>query len=213
MGIVTGGVFGDVKNKVGNVVFSFWKGRNTIRKKAGSVANPRTTPQVNQRSKFSASSKFFSEILGEWVKPLWDRFSGNITGYNAIMKENTELFDNSGVPLWGDLVMSKGKMEAPVITDVVADVSTGAVTCFVDFPDDTAWGMDGSRLTGLLYNQTTGKFLTSSAVNGNPSDSVEVALASTDFVAGDVMRVYFAIKRADGTQVSDSATSSDVAVA
>lgn len=213
MGIVTGGVFGDVKNAVGNVVFSFWKGRNTIRKKAGSIANPRTTPQVNQRSKFKASSKLFSSILGVWVKPLWDRFSGNITGYNAIMKTNTETFNSDGTPDYSALIMSKGKMVQPSVTGIVADTSLHTIVTSVTLPEDVTWGQPNSTLYAVAFNATTDEFIGSANKLVSPDTTTTITIDSDFFTTGDEVYVYIAVKRADGTQVSDAGFDSVVAIA
>lgn len=213
MGIIRRGILGGFSNKVANVVGTSWKGRAVIKSLPLSVANPRTTPQVNQRTKFGDASKFFSVILGLWVKPLWDRFAGDISGYNAIMKLNVELFSNTGEPIWNSLLMSKGRMEVPSISSLVADVSDGVVTATVDAPNDTTWGQSGQTVFVAFYNQTTGVFLGVGTGIVDPAIAGDVSVYSDDFVAGNTIRAYAAIKRADGTQVSNSATSTAVAVA
>jgi hypothetical protein len=213
MGIVVGGVFGGVKNKVGNVVFSNWKGRNTVRKQALSVANPRTTPQVNQRNKFKGASIFFSAILGVWVKPLWDRFSGNITGYNAIMKENTEVFDNDGNVQFVDLVMSKGKMTPVSEITVTGDASAGTASIGGTAPVDVTWGQNNEVVYGLLLDAVTGKPIASGQVVVDPSDVFSINFTGLDLTAGQEVAAFVAIKRADGTQVSNSTYAGGVVVA
>lgn len=204
MGIVIGGVFGKVKNAVGNVVFSSWKGRNTVRSKALSVANPRTTPQINQRTKFRGASKFFSSILGVWVKPLWDRFSGDVTGYNAIMSANTEIFDDGGTPVWGNLKMSKGKMVSPTVNTCVADESIGSIAGSVQFPVDASYGLNGESCFIVAFNESDGAFIGSDEVTGNPNSAVNYSIVSDEVIAGEIYAVFFALKRPDGTAVSDA---------
>lgn len=204
MGVVVGGVFGDVKNGVGNVVFSSWKGRNTIRKKALSVANPRTTPQVNQRTKFKSSSAFFSAILGLWVKPLWDRFSGDVTGYNAIMSVNTDKFSNSGVPDYSQLVMSRGKMLPVEDLDAVADVSTSTVTVTGIAPSDSAWGSPNETVFVAVFRMDGDELIGVGTEVVNAGQSFEILFSDVALSLGENLSIFASIKRADGTQVSNS---------
>jgi len=213
MGVVVGGVFGDVKNGVGNVVFSSWKGRNTIRKKALSVANPRTTPQVNQRTKFKSSSAFFSAILGLWVKPLWDRFSGNVTGYNAIMSVNTDKFSNSGVPDYSQLVMSRGKMLPVEDLDAVADVSASTVTVTGIAPSDSAWGSPNETVFVAVFRMDGDELIGVGTEVVNAGQSFEILFGDVALTLGENLSIFASIKRADGTQVSNSKQAFITAVA
>lgn len=213
MGIIKRGILGGFSNKVANVVGTSWKGRAVIKALPLSVANPRTTPQVNQRTKFSACSKLFSEILGDWVKPLWDRFSGDISGYNAVVKANVAGFGTTGIPDYGALVMSKGKMATPSIDTIVADVSLGTVVTLVDLPADAAWGGTGLQVFVLAINENSGNVLGVTVGTGNSGGSSTVTINSTDFEAGDEIIVFVALKRADGTQVSPSLQSAIIAIA
>lgn len=203
MGIIKRGILGGFSNKVANVVGTSWKGRAVIKSLPLSVANPRTTPQVNQRSKFKGASQLASLLLGLWIKPLWDRFAGNIAGVNAWMKDNTELFDNSGVPTYGALVMSKGKMQPPTVSALVGSAGASTVSVSGDLPADVTWGQNGETLFVVGINQNTGE-VAGNTNTGNPEDTVAVVLAFNELTVGDVVSVYLAIKRADGTQVSNS---------
>lgn len=213
MGIIKRGILGGFSNKVANVVGTSWKGRAVIKSLPLSVANPRTTPQVNQRTKFGEASKFFSEILGTWVKPLWDRFSGDISGYNAIMKENVESFSTLGVPVWADLVLSKGRMETPTTSGLTADASTDVIGATIAIPADATWGQANEVLFYMLVNETTGKIIFVDQTTVNPEDDFVMSASDSDMVTGNVLRLYTALKRADGTQVSNTSSVTTVVVA
>lgn len=213
MGVIKRGILGGFSNKVGNIVGSTWKGRAVIKSLPLSVANPRTTPQTNQRTKFKTSAIFFGALLSGWVKPLWDRFSGDISGYNAIMKLNVENFSNSGDPDFNNLVMSKGKMMVPELNSLSADSGDGIVTIEVTMPNDPVWGQPNSSIYACAINGGTGEVL------GTENDIVATGAPFTmnivckPFNVGENIFVYIAVKRADGTQVSDSVSDNTIAVA
>lgn len=204
MGIIKRGILGGFSKSVANVVGSSWKGIAYMKSKPLSVANPRTTPQVNQRSKFKGASLFFAFFLSGWVKPLWDRFSSGMSGYNAIMRQNVEDFGIDGEPATTDLVMSKGKMQPPVLSSAVADVSLGTIVFDYDIPDDVTWGQPDESLFIAVYNKTQDKPIDTAFVTVSPGDGDTFTMGSHDFIAGDVIWIWAAIKRADGTQVSNS---------
>ncbi len=112
MGKIKQGILGGFSGKVAGVVGSSWKGINVIRAMPVSVANPRTTPQVNQRNKFSQSILFASQILSTIIKPLWDRFAVQMSGYNAFIADNINNFNAEGLITPENLIFSKGKMAA-----------------------------------------------------------------------------------------------------
>lgn len=213
MGVIKRGILGGFSNKVGNIVGSTWKGRAVVKSLPLSVANPRTTPQTNQRNKFAGVSLFASAILSAFVKPFWDRFSGNISGYNAFCKENITHFDNSGFPAYGDFTMSKGKMAVVETCTVVADVSLGTVAGNVTFPEDVTWGQNGETIALVILTSSNVNPLGVVNVTGDPTDVVAYSLSSSGFNIGDDIYVYACVKRTDGTQVSTSSLFQTVAIA
>lgn len=212
MGVIKRGILGGFSGRVANVVGSAWKGIAYMKSLPLSVANPRTTPQVNQRNKFRGASELASSILGQWIKPLWDRFAQGMSGYNDWMKVNTEFFDNTGVPVWDSLLMSKGKMMPPTITTVAPDVSDNSITIAFAVPDDLTWGQANESAYAVCVIKETGKVY-SEIFTVSPGDTPTLAVPATDLVAGQNVACYMAIKRADGTQVSPSAYSTAVVVA
>lgn len=198
------GIMGGLSGSVGNIVCTAWKGRAVFKAKPLSVANPRTTPQVNQRTKFSALSVFGSLLLSIWIKPLWDRFAGDVSGYNKFCSLNKANASSSGVLNFDNMIMSKGKMMPPVISNQVADVSLGSVSFDVVFPEDVTWGQVDEQLFCVVVDESTGEILGSLLTTGYPTDSQSFSITCENLVAGHIVAGYYAIKRADGTQVSNS---------
>ena len=112
MGVIKRGLLGGFSGRVGNIVGSSWKGIAIIKSLPLSVANPRTTGQTTQRTKFSTVVDLASNILSQFIKPLWDRFASQMSGYNAFTSVNVKLIDpTNSNPIVG-LVASQGKIPA-----------------------------------------------------------------------------------------------------
>ena len=207
MGIIKRGILGGFSNKVANVVGTSWKGRAVIKSVPLSVANPRTTPQVNQRNKFKGASQFASPILGAWIKPLFDRFSGDIAGINLWMKENITHFSIMGTPNYPLLEMSKGKMQVPTIDGISSNPPLGALTVAITPTADPTWATPQIEVFALAINTRTGeKRVGTQLVSG--TTQANIFLQFDDLLALDTMAIYSAVKRSDGTQVSNSSYAS-----
>ena len=96
MGIIRQGILGGFSGKVANVVGSSWKGIAIVKSLPLSVANPRTAAQVGQREKMAACVEALKPILSEVIKPLNDRFAGQMSGYNYSLQESIKAFNAAG---------------------------------------------------------------------------------------------------------------------
>lgn len=96
MAIIKQGILGGFSNKVGSVVGAGWKGIATMRSLPQSVANPRTTAQVTNRSTFAQLAVIGSGILPTIIQPLWNRWAKKMSGYNEWLSVNKKLLDSVG---------------------------------------------------------------------------------------------------------------------
>lgn len=207
MGIIKQGILGGFSNKVGAVVGSSWKGIAVMKSKPISVANPRTTGQVNQRNKMRGLTQFLSPILASWIKPMVDRFAVRQSGFNRLTALNIGAMSDLGVPLLGSIVLSTGKLSTPILASVdVSGISqdivlTWETTLFNQFdsPDD--------NLFIALFDQTQNKWL---YVNSSATRSVGTnSFFPTEIlVSGNIYFLYCAFRRSDGTYVGDNSVSS-----
>lgn len=201
MAVIKQGILGGIQNKIGNIVGSSWKGIAVIKSLPVSVANPRTAPQVQQRTRFTNAVNFATAILSEVIKPLWDRFAQRQSGYNAFISRNIFNFGNSGLTNPTGLVISTGKMEATPINTVSGDSGPGDVV--LTWTNDAGQGFkqatdtafvvickpDGTDVTG--HNTLVQRSALSVMVTRNLED-------------GQQYYAYLAFRRADGTIVSDT---------
>jgi len=121
MGIIKRGILGGFSGRIGNVVGSSWKGLAVVKSLPLSVANPRTTAQTTQRSKFSNCVDFASLLLTDIIKPLWDRNAVHMSGFNAFCKANIALMPEGAAPDLTGLIISEGPLgEIPSQTATLA---------------------------------------------------------------------------------------------
>lgn len=204
MGIIKQGILGAVSGKVGSVVGSSWKGIATLRSRAASVANPRTAPQVNARTKFTGIVKFASAILAEIVKPLWDRFAQQESGYNAFIARNYEASSNTGEidPLL--IVTSQGKMTATAIDNVETFAANQNIT--LDWINDSGQGFKlATDIPYVTIFNTTLNTVKGYSFPASSRASTTVVATQTGVEVGNTFYAYLSFRRVDGTIVSDSA--------
>jgi hypothetical protein len=96
--------------KVGDTVFSRWKGRSYIRSRV-TPANPETTDQVDWRARLAACVARYKELAAD-IKLRWDEYASpyQMSGYNQWVNYN-----NKG--------MEKAASPAPVYTPPNPDVA------------------------------------------------------------------------------------------
>ena len=208
MGVIKQGILGGFSGKVAGVVGSSWKGIAYMKALPLSVANPQTSGQVAQRTKFTNVSQFASSILASIVKPLWDRFAQQQSGYNAFVQTNIDLFENEVPAPASDLVISSGKM---AITEFAALSLIAAQPNVIMYWDDDAgegFKLATDEVYALAINATQGIYSVSSADATRADGEVTVVL-DEDMVAADVIYAYLAFSRADGTVVSDTSYKTD----
>lgn len=104
------GILGGFSGKVANVVGTSWKGRAVMKSQPLSVSNPRTEAQQEQRGKFSKIAELASAILTQFVQPVENPISGDISGYNKFCKDNKGAFDGAGALVPANFFCGGGKI-------------------------------------------------------------------------------------------------------
>jgi len=197
------GILGGISGKIGNVVGSSWKGIAIIKSKPLSVANPRTSGQIAQREKMSAVVAFAKVILASVIKPLWDRFAQQQSGYNAFVSENIDLFTETLPDPLGALVISKGKMTAVTPSSVSGAPLTDIVTINypTNLPDSLALATDIAYVVFVTHDPDS--ITAGSNTATRATGTIDIQLPA-DMVDGNGFECYLAFRRADGTVVSNT---------
>ena len=77
MGKIKKGILGGFSGRVGNIIGGSWKGIDYMRSEATSIANPRTTKQVEVRENFSAIGKLMAGAVQVLRASDWRKTRGN----------------------------------------------------------------------------------------------------------------------------------------
>ena len=130
MAIIKQGILGGFSNKVGSVVGAGWKGIATMRSLPQSVANPRTTAQVANRSTFAQLAVLGSGILPTIIQPLWNRWAKKMSGYNEWLSVNKKLLDETGnlsafIP---KMVFANGDLSSNITAGTVSQAGVVNIT-------------------------------------------------------------------------------------
>lgn len=202
MGKIKRGILGGFQGKVANVVGTSWKGIAVMKALPLSVANPRTVGQVNQRNKFQRIVEAASILLAKYVKPLNDRFAQGQSGYNLFVSRNIDNIDQNGT-IGGAFELSRGKLPkfkgAAELSDTVSKRSIMSWNP-VDYngtnlPTDEVFVL-AQDVTGRKVGiMETAKPLSTGLINIDFED---------DLPAGSEVKLWVSIRRADGSDVSDT---------
>lgn len=201
------GILGGMSGKIGGVVGSSWKGINVLKTKPLSVANPNTAEQIAQRTKFSNSVGFAKQILSDYIKPLWDRFAGQMSGFNAFIKANITEFEDE-IPLSsGDFVLGQGRMAATAIDSIEANALDQIVT--ISWTDDAGNGfkLSEDEVFAIAVNETKKQVGKPVTIKSRADGLIDAVLPETA-EAGNVITAYLCFRRVDGTVVSQTAKKS-----
>jgi hypothetical protein len=207
MGVIKRGILGGFSGKVANVVGSSWKGIAYMKSMPLSVANPQTTAQTTQRNAFSKSVEIAGGILADWVKPLWDRFAQNMSGYNAFVQANIPACPN-GVFNPALAVMSKGTLYKGAVASYLINIATKTMTW--ELSDQLGNnGLATDQIYIVVWNETQNYWFTETAEYTRAVDAYQIV--DPDMANANMYHVWLCYRRADGTMVSDSNYNSDLA--
>ena len=197
------GILGGVLGKVGNVVGSSWKGIPILKSRPLSVANPRTTKQVAQRNKMTNIVAFAQFILSSIIKPLNDRFAQQASGYNDFVSRNIALFTGEMPSPAADLRISVGKMAA--VNPESIDSTNGSAQVGITFPNTLtdAFASATDIAYVVIYNATQKTFGVSSGSDTRNDEGADITMSSA-VATSDVLHVWLAFRREDGTIVSNT---------
>jgi hypothetical protein len=204
MGIIKQGILGGFSGKVGNVVGTSWKGRAVLKAMPLSVANPRTTGQINQRAKFSACVELAKELLGGSIAILDNPFAGNISGYNRFVKRNTAAFTTDGNLIPNKLKVSEGALGG-IELDGPVQVASGGVSIGIYFDSlSSPYNLGTDNVVATIISKTTGEVLVAGRIIAKRADNNGAAVPIRPLEANEEFYVYLSAIRVDKKYVSDS---------
>jgi hypothetical protein len=213
MGIIRQGILGGFSGKVANVVGSSWKGIAIVKSLPLSVANPRTAAQVGQREKMASCVEALKPILSEVIKPLNDRFAGQMSGYNYSLQESIKAFNASGTFVNpANFRISRASNKGTLIDATAAEAKINKLRCSYANEAGQGFALATDKAYLAARNRENGDWaISTSTIRSSGSAVVEFADGSVE--TGDTIDLYLAFLRADGTVGFAQSYSQYIAVA
>jgi len=205
MGIIKQGILGGFSGKVGSVVGTSWKGRAVMKAMPLSVANPRSTGQVNQRTKFSGCVALAKELLGGSIATFDNPFAGNVSGYNRFVKRNVTAFNTNGALIKPNLKISEGVLGTSKISGSPT-LNTGRDAIAMNVTsNDSPYNLDSDKVYAVVISSVDDEVLASGGVpcgtRGN--NTITIAL-NRPLAADENVSIYRAYIRNDKKYASDT---------
>ena len=157
MGIIKRGILGGFSGKVGNIVGTSWKGRAVIKAMPLSVANPKTTKQVNQRGAMTNCVVAAKEFLGNAIPAICSPFAGSISGYNLFVKRTIKAFDVAGNFDVEKFKISEGSLGNYLNGSVSYDISDSEVVFSLSNREHSDYNVETDLMFIVLWNNTQKK--------------------------------------------------------
>lgn len=199
--VITSGILGGGRNKVGPVVMSKWKGIDYIKSYAV-PANPNTSAQQAVRSKFAQLVLNARQLLSSVLKPFWDPFYSDKSGFNAFISENYSKLDtNNRFQLTS--VISKGTLEGAPIDAAAYNPTTGALS--IDWNGTTSGnGLSSDSVFGVVYDKGGKNFVAASYLDERSAVNSVITIP-TGLTSTNLILYLFAYRGSGGSlMVSDS---------
>lgn len=228
MAIVQNTLIGRSSGRVGNAVFSQWKGRNVLKQKPEIVTNPRTALQQQQRSKFVTLM-----ALGKSLRPAlqlgFKEYANQMSWLNRFMSTN----NGSGVlnfvaeyNVWetdlSKIVISEGSLNPTFIGidsidagDIIDGVAmTNLTLSWPKIPVNNQ-SIDDRIVVVVMYNESTVYKLREVTRNGEaPYDPTKafytIKLNDRPYTAGTQIYIAAFFVSADGRIVSGNSVAMGV---
>lgn len=216
MSIVQNPLIGATRQKMGNAVFSTWKGIYVLKTKPVSVANPDTDPQQQQRSAFAQMVLAFRNMPAV-VRTGFKKLAVKKSEFNAFMSYNLKnAFDMSVLPtatfVPADALISKGTIAETSETSNVADRSANTIvsnwTSAVLQPGQS----NTDRAIIAAFNVTKSDFYGEVTTAVRTADTGSIVLPAEWDVA-DVLVVYLGFYNPTSGESSTSTNAAGVIVA
>ena len=195
------GILGGFSGKIGNIVGSSWKGIAVMKTLPLSVSNPRTAKQVTQRGYFSESVELAQTILVGIIKPLWDRFAVKQSGFNHFLQQF--LIWKASADLASKVKMAMGQMD--IMFDFRATATANNHKLTLSWTDDSGTGLKlpTDEIYCMVLDENA-KYVAQGSNIAKREDETAFITIPDSVHTGDVLNVYAAARRADGTVVSDT---------
>lgn len=202
-GIISMGLLGSVRKKVGPVVSATWKGINYLRSYV-IPANPNTPNQQIQRSRMRSIVDIARQLLPSVLQPYWDPFAVKMSGYNYFVSQNIMLL-NSSYELTTANLMAKGNLLGVANLQSTYSTSNGALNLNWDDNSNGTTGLS-SDLLFFVTASKSGNVLSMGLTSASRSDRSFNDTLPPGLTASSLITYAFFVRGSGSSvSVSDSA--------
>ena len=200
------GILGGFSGRIGNVVGSNIFGIDVMRSYQPNVANPRTSGQVSQRTKFSMVVQFLRQF--NYILSIGFKLRAiNMSAFNAAVALNLSQAVSGTAPDFTidlpNLEISQGSLPGPVNASISAAAGTAISFGWNEnnIPDLTD---PGDKVILLVYNKTKNVFMSSIEGATRVDKTLEIYPDDTVWEANDEIHAWMFLASADRSKISDS---------
>ena len=204
MGTINEGIMGGFSGTVGTVVGGNWNGIDYMRSRAVNRSDAKSTPQLNQRAKFST--------IIQLLKPLKDflrvGFKSQAVGMSAFNAATSYNMENALTGTFPDYqidyskaMVSQGKLPGALNPAAVSN-SAAEIAFTWDNNSSKSHARADDKAVLIIYNPVKQRALSFMGGNTRLAGSQSVALPAS--FAGDEVQCYISFQNASQSVVSDS---------
>jgi hypothetical protein len=215
MAVVQNTLIGSSRGKVGGTVFTKQFGKNVLKSKPLSVANPNTPKQQDQRASLTKTVALYRSISAV-INQTFKSQAVGMSAFNAFTskaKLNAFTYSGDGNPVFvpGSLLISKGTISPVAATG--KEITIPAKSVSVNFPSTLSDASQAStdKVVIGLYNATKGT-IRASVTNAMRSAGTATATFDNVDLSTDAYHVYLAFLASDGSKASDSVAYADATI-
>ena len=205
MGTIKQGILGGFSGKVGTVIGSSWKGISYMRGQAQHVKNPRSSGQVDQRSKFNLALNFLQPNV-PYIRIGYNSQAAKQTEFNAAMSYIVKNAITGTSPNYAldytKVMVSRGGLTQ--VTDAAASWAAATSKLTVTWTDNSGVGsaLATDKAMPFVYNKDKNETIYNTEGATRTTHTMDITVPS-DWV-GDKVEVYLGMVSEDGALVADS---------
>lgn len=184
-------LMGQLRGKVGDVVFSRLNGEQVSRAYNGSPANPRSDAQMYQRMILASVVSFYKHATQNFFKFAFEDKRANESDYNAFVRRNmkaapanTDYQIKKGAPAIGNYVMTSGSLPSPILLDWEDEETSMKPGIALRVPvaavGSAVTDGDISRALMASYGYKAGDFVTFVEISSNAIANTDLEIAKEE---------------------------------
>ena len=197
-------IFGQVSGKVGNFIYSSWKGIQYVKSMPEHVSNPRTQGQLEQRARFSVMIKFL-QPLTLFLRVGFYKKKSTMSQFNAAMSFTYKNALAGPYPNYcidySKVMVSRGSLPG-ALNPQIRLTPAGEIEFAWENNSIANEAMSDDQVLLVVYNSDKQEVVTIIGGNLRSGGSQVVTLPST--FAGDAVQCYIAFQNHHKLIVSDS---------